>query len=677
MYNDVYGKISTPMQFAEGLAFQHHNPKRKYRKELRTEQEKVAYVIQEYERRRIERLYFELKWQLNLAFIEGEQYQYISDITNDLVEYPKLLKAQEREAYNHILPIWLTRLSKLSRLNLTYKARPSSSDSDDVNNAYITTKVLENWVQSNRLNEAQNEANAWMEATGTVIWKSIWNNNQGMRLGMTLDENGNTKLVREGEPENVVCSPFEIFPDSSYNQNIKACKSIIHARAVNPDYIFDNFGIDLPGTKLNIFSSGLSIIHNISNRERGADTKQKDDVIMLYEYYEVPSSEYPNGKFWICCDNYNKLLYEGELPFVNSRYNNRELPFDLQRSIIRPGYFWGKTVIDSLIPVQRRYNAIKNRMTEYLKSVAVGIIVVDEATAELNNLETEGIAPGDIITYNKVEGTQIPTYMQTPPLPNAFFNQESTDLANFTKISGVSEISRDSSAPTGVESGRALNILSEQDETRLSLTARQIQDCMLEVAKKTMYLYKQFADNQRLLKIVGKGDAIKLLHWDKNTITADDIIIEGVARIGETLTQQRNMIMELIGMGLFRDESGRIDDSRILEMLEFGDTNVSMDSKRLEKIKTNEQNIKMSMGMPQQVDFFELHEIAIEGHTEYMLSSEFDLLDVSIKQLFIQHLVEHANFVRQQRMEQQQQAEQQQQQQQQHKKVDINERRNI
>lgn len=47
---------------------------------------------------RIERLYFELKWQLNLAFIEGEQYNYISDITNDLVEYPKLLKDQKKRS---------------------------------------------------------------------------------------------------------------------------------------------------------------------------------------------------------------------------------------------------------------------------------------------------------------------------------------------------------------------------------------------------------------------------------------------------------------------------------------------------------------------------------------------------------------------------------------------------
>ena len=355
---DVYSKVSTPLEFAKGLTMTQNKPKRRNKRELRTEQEKVAYIKEEYERRRIERLYFELKWQLNLAFIEGEQYQYISDITNDLIEYPVMLKGQEREAYNHILPIWLTRLAKLSRLNLVYKARPASTDSNDINNAYVTTKVLQNWAESNGLNQAQTNANAWMESTGTVIWKTIWNKNNGKKLGSAFNDKGQTIIVREGDPENVICSPLKYFPDSSYNQDIKSCKSIIHARAVDPDYIYDNFGIDLPGEKKNVFSSGLKQLSNFTT-SGVQDTKEKDNVTMLYEYYEVPTNEYPNGRFWIACDNHNKLLYEGELPFINSRYNNRELPFDIQRSIIRPGYFWGKTIIDSLTPVQRRYNAIK------------------------------------------------------------------------------------------------------------------------------------------------------------------------------------------------------------------------------------------------------------------------------------------------------------------------------
>lgn len=673
MFNDVYSKVATPIGFAEGLAFQHYQQKkerRKFKRQLLNDQEKIAYIKQEYERRRLERLYFELKWQLNMAFIEGEQYSYISNATNDLVEYPKLLKAQEREAYNHILPIWTTRLAKLSRLNLVFKARPATNDTDDVHNAYITTRLLENWNTNNELNEAQNNANAWMETTGTAIWKTIWNPSKGRKLGMSYDGTA----IKEGDVENVICSPFEIFPDSSYNSDIKYCKNIIHARAVDVDYIYDNFGVDLPGEKLNVFASGMNLMHNISSQLKGSDTKKKDDVIMLYEFYEVPTKDYPEGRLIICCDNYDKILYEGELPYINAEHNNRELPFRMQRAIIRPGYFWGKSVIDSLIPVQRRYNAIKNRITEYMKSAAIGVTIVDSATVENNNLESEGIAPGDMIIYDKTDNNQAPHYMQNQGMPSEFFNQENAELSNFTKMSGVSEISRDSSAPTGIESGKALTILNEQDETRLSLTARQIQDCMLGVAKQTMYLYKQFVNNERVLRIVGKGDAIKTENWNKNTLTAEDIIIEGVARIGETLTQKRNIVLELLGMGMFRDANGQIDDSLILEKLEFGDTDVGLDNKRLERIKTNEQNIKMSMGQPQRVDFFELHEVAANTHTEYMLSTEYEQLPDEIKMIFQQHLVEHLNYIQQQVMQQQAQMQPQQQG---RKQVDINEGSNI
>lgn len=40
------------MQFAQGLAFKHYKPNRKSKRELRTEQEKVAYIKNEHERRK-------------------------------------------------------------------------------------------------------------------------------------------------------------------------------------------------------------------------------------------------------------------------------------------------------------------------------------------------------------------------------------------------------------------------------------------------------------------------------------------------------------------------------------------------------------------------------------------------------------------------------------------------
>ena len=56
----------------------------------------------------------------------------------------------------------------------------------------------------------------------------------------------------------------------------------------------------------------------------------------------------------------------------------------------------------------------------------------------------------------------------------------------------------------------------------------------------------------------------------------------------------------------------------------------------------------MSMGQPQPVEFFELHNIALETHTEYMLSSEFEILPQEIKMIFFQHAQEHNGYIQEQ-----------------------------
>ena len=58
----------------------------------------------------------------------------------------------------------------------------------------------------------------------------------------------------------------------------------------------------------------------------------------------------------VCKD---KLLYDGELPYVNSRTGYRSYPFIKQVSIKQIASFWGLSVVERCIPIQRAYNAIK------------------------------------------------------------------------------------------------------------------------------------------------------------------------------------------------------------------------------------------------------------------------------------------------------------------------------
>ncbi len=72
----------------------------------------VAYVDREFQRRQQERRPFELQWRLNLAFYEGNQYLDINTASMALEEMPIMYDWQEREVFNHIAPNIDSRVSR-------------------------------------------------------------------------------------------------------------------------------------------------------------------------------------------------------------------------------------------------------------------------------------------------------------------------------------------------------------------------------------------------------------------------------------------------------------------------------------------------------------------------------------------------------------------------------------
>src|SRR5690606_24823610 len=116
---------------------------------------------------------------------------------------------------------------------------------------------------------------------------------------------------------------------------------------------------------------------------------------VLKEYYERPSKKYPEGRFIVVAGD--KCLHAGPMPYMIGEDGEPDFPFVRTVSIAHPGCFWGKSVIERLIPVQRRYNALRNRKAEYLNLVAIGQWYEPDGSleddTELNN------APGNRIRY--------------------------------------------------------------------------------------------------------------------------------------------------------------------------------------------------------------------------------------------------------------------------------------
>jgi len=610
----------------------------------------IKFVVDEFDKRQKERLPLELQWRLNIAFYDGNQNQTINDSTKNIEEIKKLYWWQEAESFNQIAPIVETRLAKLGRLRPIPKVRPATDSKDDISSSKISSKLLESTYYDQKMKEKQLSANVWSELTGTSIYKAMWNPQKGRLIGAmprAMEGEGEPEKIHEGDVETIIISPFEIYPDSIWNENIADCKSLIHAKAYHKKDVKLNWGVDVEGKEVDVFTVKSDIAGGGLGYSGGGSkvgSQKKKDSVIVYEYWELPTDKHPQGRLIICTDD--DLLFYGELPYICGEKDTYGFPFKAQKSILKPGCFYGKSIIERIIPLQRRYNSLKNRKAEYLNRASIGQIMCEEGSTDLDYLESDGAAPGAIIEYKR--GFNPPRYMEFHSLPSTFEQEEQNVLQDFIRISGVSEISRDSSAPVGANSGVALQLLQENDETRLSLSASYITESNIEVGKFWLRMYKQFANAPRILRSVGKDNDVEVAEWESSTITSDDLYVEAHSQTVESTAQRRQMVFDLVNMGLFTDPTtGQLTKEgqiKIFEMIELGNWESFTEESELHQNRAERENKLMSqmqMMQPKNYDDDLLH---IQKHNMFRLGAGYEELlqqMPQLEQLFEMHIQLH------------------------------------
>lgn len=609
----------------------------------------ALFVCNEFNDRKEKRSSLELKWNLNINFLNGNQYCDVDYNGRKIYSVEKLYDYQERAVYNNIAPIMETRVAKLSGVVPQIGATTDSSDLNDIANSKISTAVLN--TVSKQLNFPEKIANAVSisEMLGTAFYKTIWQKDQGDFLYLDGEE-----PIKAGEVDTVVLSPYEIYPESLYTEQIGDQRSIIHAHPYHVDEIKEQFGQELKGHPVNLFS--MTNVTNVTGglgwtgslESVGQEVKDGYDIVL--EYYEKPTKKHPDGRLLIVAYYNQVLLYQGPLPYMNAKYQTRSYPFVKQVSVNRPGCFFGSSIIERLIPIQRDYNAIQNRINEYLNRAALGIPVIEDGSVDVDSLEYYGMPPGMPIVY--LRGSEPPRFMDTPALPYSFLSKQDRLEEAFVSISGISELSRYSSVPTNVTSGTALSILSQQDDNRLAVSAENIRNAVLEVAKQWLRLYRQFALFERMLHLGGDDTDNALIRWSKTNLLPEQLELTTQNEIENSLAVKRELIRELYAMGLFSDpKTGKITPSaksKILSMLKMGDWENKMETETLHTTKAARENLKMREKISCPVKARDQHEIHIEEHTKYLMTQEFEELEEKepeVGRLFENHLKEHEVYL--------------------------------
>ena len=608
------------------------------------EKELISEIKKDFERRQEERKPFTAQWQLNINFVMGNQYCGIG--ANDtLDDFDKQYFWQEREVYNHIAPLVETRLSKLAKVRPTMTVLPASGDEDDVSNAHICKNILESVSAKLDLSELVSQATRWSEICGTSFYKIVWNDSAGSVVGLTtLGEK-----IYEGDVDVVVCSPFEIYPDSNSCESLDNCKSLIHARAYHVDTIKKHWGVSVKGEDIDTYNlSNSQVAGGLGYASKSAKMTKtvKHDHAMVIERYEMPTKEYPEGRLVIIAGD--KLLYNDILPYKNLQNGERGFPFIRQISIGQPSLFWGTSIVERSIPVQRAYNAVKNRKHEFINRLCMGVMSVEDGSVDIENLEEEGLSPGKILVYR--QGARAPQIMSSSSLPVDFRDEEDRLLNEFLNISGVSDLFGTNASAISKMSGVALQILLEQEDMRISSSGEYVKFALKEIGRQILRMYKQFVTSQRMNKLVGENGTSKLFYWDNDTITSDDVVFETETEMGETVAQKRSMIFDLLQAGLLHDENGKLSNAmrlKILELLGFGIWEDALDNNNLQLEKAKRENIDFIENKIPEVLEIHDHDLHINAHTAFMLSGEFDRLSKEkpeIREKMLQHIRTHKQY---------------------------------
>lgn len=656
--------------------------KQQQEKRLPFDDELAKFVDDEYQKRREMRMPFELQWRLNAEFLDGNQYLDIDVNSLSIQEIPKISWHQEREVFNQMAPIFETRVAQLARTTPILKVRPASQDDGDIGAAKVSSSLLQSRWHEENMDIVWDDLCALTEQCGTAFTKSVWNKDKGAvvfsqkipkqqpaeapknetssDVDQVLETDYETMEIHEGDIEVCVVSPYEIFPDNNYANNLEAVHSLIHARAYHIKDIEEKWGVQVEPEKVDVMSqqqmqSGLGGVGYSVGGFRGKSMQMENHAIVK-EYYERPSKKYAEGRFIVVANG--KTLHVGSLPYKIGSDDEPDFPFAISRSIKKPGQLWGVSVVERLVPLQRRYNAVRNRKAEYLNRVVIGQWYEPEGSlSEDSELNDE---PGNIIRYRPTAG-QRPEPVVQPGLPHEFETEIATLLAEFTAISGVSELSRYSQAPAGVKSGVALSIANEQDNTRISNTATNLAHCIKIMGQQWLRLYKQFAQEPRVLRVAGRESDVEVVHWTASMLKSDDVIIENSSALAETPAQRRQMVFDMLQSGLFaKEEMSNISDSskrKIFEMLEYGNWEDSMmELPRLQEQKAKRENLKLKQGQPLPLNDYDDDEMHIEMHNRMRMSAEFeDLISAPggelINEIVSQHIYAHQERIQLQQMQ--------------------------
>lgn len=516
------------------------------------------------------RVPIENQWYLNLAFYYGKQWvvsintKTANGMGSNLYE-PPAPRWRVRITANKVQPMIRNEMTKLTKEEMQYFVVPASTDTDDIAAARAAENITEYALVEADFNRKRRAATLWLCTTGIGILKTWYNEN-------AKDHSGTP-----GKCQIDSINPFNFFVPSLQTEELEEQPYVIHAQAFETSYIKQKFGVEVTADARVSMGTLDQRVQNLV----GIVGDDKNNQAYLKEMWIKPCQDWPMGAvIWFTTDKILKI-YPG-WPYIHEEY-----PFAKIDHIPVPGRFYGISIIEGLISLQKEYNKTRSQIVESKNRTSKPQLMATKGSIDPRKVTSE---PGLIIEVNT--GFPMPQPLPLQSLPPYVIQELDRTLKDMDDHAGQYEITK-GRTPPGVEAASAIAYLQEENDTRLYHTVASMEEAVCKVGRHVLCLVDQYWDEERLIKVVSKNGTYEAKKFKGSDIRGNyDFRIEPGSMAPRSRAARQAFITELMKMGAIPAQQG-------LRYLQMSETNRLYQEMQLDARHAQRENDKMATMQPE------------------------------------------------------------------------------
>jgi hypothetical protein len=327
--------------------------------------------------------------------------------------------------------------------------------------------------------------------------KPYWDPTEGKPVQIQDPETGEIRTFQSGQMKLCFKDGLSMAFDPLAS-SIEECGWLIEFSLRPVDWVKRHYGVEIPEEGLDTIGSYQMRLHNRLNMYFGQDNTLNGKLVMVKEYWEAPSSDYPGGRI-VTVAGGKVLDYKDHNPygeFVHVQFSSFPVP----------GRIWSISPIQFAEDPQDVLNSLVNKAVEWYRRTVP--VMVGPKGSLLGRTSRGSDIPFQKIEYDptKTDQTRPWQYVAPPALGGEIIQMMQVFRAFFADASGMHEASQSGTGPQ-IRSGDQLQMAIEQDTQKFGPIGRRWEASWEKLAKKMNHIRRKFTAVDEIITITGKNRA--------------------------------------------------------------------------------------------------------------------------------------------------------------------------